>query len=119
MIELWLKSRNTSGQRSSSVLHRSHQFLTRKVIRVMSDLSTSSSQPPDETEPYIKLEQEAVFLNVKGRTIHDWLIRFPDLPRPRLPGSIRVRHSEVLKWLKQFNDGTPTARSKGVTPDRE
>jgi hypothetical protein len=52
------------------------------------------------SEPYVKLEELARVLNVKPDTIGDWCRRYENCPHLLLPGSIRVRVSEVEAWLK-------------------
>jgi hypothetical protein len=54
-------------------------------------------------EPYIKTEELASILRVRPDTIVDWSKRYPDFPTLRLPGVLRMRVSEVEKWLEQFN----------------
>ena len=53
-------------------------------------------------EPYLKLGELSRILNVKPETIVDWSRRYEDFPCLALPGSIRIRASEVVEWLKQF-----------------
>ena len=53
------------------------------------------------TEPYVRLAEIAERLGVKYETVLDWTKR-DDLPVLRLPGALRVRPSEVAKWLEQF-----------------
>jgi hypothetical protein len=55
------------------------------------------------SELYIKAKDLAKMLNVKEDTIKDWHRRYPDFPAIRLPGSIRMRVSEVKIWLDRFN----------------
>jgi hypothetical protein len=54
-------------------------------------------------EPYIKARDLAKMLSIEEDTIKDWYRRYPDFPAIRLPGSIRVRASEVRAWLNKFN----------------
>jgi hypothetical protein len=54
------------------------------------------------SEPYVKLEALAQMLNVRADSIAEWPKKYPDFPYLRLPGVIRVRVSEVRKWLEQF-----------------
>ena len=51
-------------------------------------------------ERYVKLEELAQTLSVKPATIADWARRYPNFPKLELPGSIRVRASDVEAWLK-------------------
>jgi predicted DNA-binding transcriptional regulator AlpA len=53
-------------------------------------------------EPYIKARELAKMLSIKEGTIQDWYRRYPDFPCIKLPGSIRVRASEVRAWLDKF-----------------
>jgi predicted DNA-binding transcriptional regulator AlpA len=53
-------------------------------------------------EPYLKARDLATMLSIKEGTIQDWYRRHPDFPAIRLPGSIRVRASEVRAWLDKF-----------------
>jgi hypothetical protein len=53
-------------------------------------------------EPYIKARDLAIMLSIEEDTIKDWYRRYPDFPAIRLPGSIRVRASEVRTWLDKF-----------------
>jgi hypothetical protein len=55
-------------------------------------------------EPYLKLSELSHILNVKPDTIIDWSRRYEDFPCLALPGSIRIRASEVVEWLKQFKN---------------
>ena len=48
-------------------------------------------------EPYIKARELAKMLSIQ-----DWYRRYPDFPAIRLPGSIRVRASELRTWLEKF-----------------
>jgi excisionase family DNA binding protein len=59
------------------------------------------------TAPFLKSEELAKLLRVKPQTVLDWARRSPNFPHTMLPGSIRVRLSEVEKWLEQFQDRTP------------
>jgi hypothetical protein len=61
-----------------------------------------------EPKPYTKLETVAEFLNFEPRTLNDWALRLENFPRLRLPGVIRVRTSEVLAWLEQFQERSVT-----------
>jgi predicted DNA-binding transcriptional regulator AlpA len=53
-------------------------------------------------EPYIKARELATMLSITEDTIKDWYRRYPDFPAIRLPGSIRMRASEVRTWLEKF-----------------
>jgi hypothetical protein len=53
-------------------------------------------------EPYLKPEELAQLLNIKAETICEWARKYPDFPALRLPGVIRVRVSELEKWLERF-----------------
>lgn len=71
---------------------------SRVVIRRMDEIQIHGS-----SEPYVKTEELAVILRVRPDTIVDWSKRYPDFPALRLPGVLRMRVSEVERWLKQFN----------------
>jgi hypothetical protein len=62
-----------------------------------SDIKISGS-----SEPFVRPEELAKMLNVKPDTIGDWCRRYEDFPHLLLPGSIRVRVSEVEAWLKNL-----------------
>jgi predicted DNA-binding transcriptional regulator AlpA len=53
-------------------------------------------------EPYLKARDLARMLSIAEDTVKDWYRRYPDFPAIRLPGSIRVRSSEVQAWLEKF-----------------
>jgi excisionase family DNA binding protein len=53
------------------------------------------------TEPYVRLAEVAERLGVKYETLLDWTKR-EDFPVLRLPGALRVRASDVARWLNQF-----------------
>lgn len=53
-------------------------------------------------EPYLKARDLARVLSITEDTIKDWYRRYPDFPAIRLPGSIRMRASEVRVWLDKF-----------------
>jgi hypothetical protein len=55
-------------------------------------------------EPYQKLSQMAKLLEVKYESMLFWTKRYDDFPVIRLPGSLRVRPSEVAKWLERFQN---------------
>jgi hypothetical protein len=81
------------------------------------------------SERFVKVEQIASFLSVKPQTILDWAKRYDDFPMVQLPGSIRVRPSEVTAWLEKLtergraNQGRPAWKNVGppvvVTEDPE
>ena len=54
------------------------------------------------SEPYVRPEDLAKILNVKPDTIGDWARRYEDFPHLVLPGSLRMRVSEVESWLKRL-----------------
>jgi hypothetical protein len=66
-------------------------------------------------EPYVRPEDLSKILNVKPDTIGDWARRYEDFPCLILPGSIRMRVSEVEKWLKNLDCTFKTFRSKKET----
>jgi predicted DNA-binding transcriptional regulator AlpA len=68
----------------------------------------------DGTEPYEKLESFAEFIDVRPPTIYDWMRKYPTFPHLRLPGTIRVRRTEVIAWLEeaQFDAKTGTVKEK-------
>jgi predicted DNA-binding transcriptional regulator AlpA len=53
-------------------------------------------------ESYLKIDELAKILNVKPETVMDWSRRYEDFPSINLPGSVRIRASDVMEWLKQF-----------------
>ena len=55
------------------------------------------------SEPYVRPEDLAKILNVKPDTIGDWCRRYPDFPHLALPGSLRMRVSDVEVWLKKLS----------------
>jgi hypothetical protein len=55
-------------------------------------------------EPYVSPTELAELLNIRSETVSDWLSRYRDFPAVRLPGVIRMRISEIEKWLTQFKD---------------
>jgi hypothetical protein len=63
-------------------------------------------------EPFLKPEELAKLLSVKTATIADWSRRYSDFPHLNLPGSIRVRRSEVENWLARFNEN-PVKNANG------
>jgi hypothetical protein len=56
----------------------------------------------DPNEPYIRLEAAAAKIDVKPATLVAWGKAYKDCPLIALPGSYRVRMSELLAWLEQF-----------------
>jgi excisionase family DNA binding protein len=60
----------------------------------------------EDKEPYVRLAEMAERLGVKYETVLDWTKR-EDFPVLRLPGALRVRASEVARWLEQFQNQTP------------
>jgi hypothetical protein len=56
------------------------------------------------SEPFVRVENIAAMLGIKPRTILDWAHRYPSFPILQLPGSIRVRVSEVNAWLNEFTE---------------
>jgi helix-turn-helix protein len=74
------------------------------------------------TEPFVKVEQVAKLLNVKPQTIIDWARRYDDFPMVQLPGSLRVRLSEVAVWLEKLTEkgravgGRPAWKSEKPPP---
>jgi hypothetical protein len=51
------------------------------------------------TEEYLRPRDLAKLLNIKEKTVGDWFRRYPNFPALQLPGSIRIRASELKKWL--------------------
>jgi hypothetical protein len=47
------------------------------------------------------------FFDIKEKTIADWFRRYDDFPGVQLPGSIRIRATDLKKWLDKL-----TAESK-------
>jgi hypothetical protein len=54
------------------------------------------------SEPFLRVEELASLLSLEPDTIRDWH-RYPDFPCLHVPGGLRVRASEVLRWLERFN----------------
>ena len=54
-------------------------------------------------ESFQKLADLAHLLGIKYETILDWTKR-DDFPTLRLPSALRVRASDVAKWLEQFQN---------------
>ena len=65
------------------------------------------------SERFVKVEEIAEMLEVKPQTIIDWARRYDDFPAIQLPGSLRVRPSEVTAWLKKL---TEKGRAVGGRP---
>jgi predicted DNA-binding transcriptional regulator AlpA len=65
------------------------------------------------SERFVKVEEIAAMLEVKPQTIIDWARRYDDFPAIQLPGSLRVRPSEVAAWLKKL---TEKGRAVGGRP---
>jgi hypothetical protein len=59
------------------------------------------------SEPYLRPRDLAKLFGVKEKTLGDWFRRYPNFPALQLPGSIRIRASQLKKWLDQL-----TAESK-------
>jgi hypothetical protein len=53
-------------------------------------------------EPFLTTREIAKKLKVSERAVCDWARRYQDFPSIALPGSLRVRLSEVADWLEQF-----------------
>jgi Helix-turn-helix domain len=66
----------------------------------------------ESSEAYIKTEELAGMLRVRPDTIVDWSKRYPDFPALRLPGVLRMRVSEVEKWLEQFTHAVKLEAAK-------
>jgi predicted DNA-binding transcriptional regulator AlpA len=73
-------------------------------------------------EPYLKPEEVAELIRVKPSTIVSWARQYSDFPHLGLPGSIRIRLSEVTAWLEQFQRQAPETELKphsNSNPDPE
>ena len=68
--------------------------------------TTSSTQINGSDESYVHPRELETLLNIKERTILDWARRYADFPFTQLPGSIRVRPSEVMAWLDKLTNET-------------
>jgi hypothetical protein len=74
------------------------------------------------TEKFVKVEEIAAMLEVKSQTIIDWARRYDDFPAIQLPGSLRVRPSEVARWLQRLTEkgravgGRPGWKRRGKYP---
>ena len=55
----------------------------------------------ENKEPFVRLREVSDVLGIEYETILSWTKR-ADFPVLRLPGVLRVRPSEVAKWLEQF-----------------
>jgi hypothetical protein len=60
------------------------------------------SNPIGSDEKYVRLREVADLLGVEYETVREWSAKFDDFPALRLPKGIRVRPSELLAWLDQF-----------------
>jgi hypothetical protein len=65
------------------------------------------------SEPYVRLEDLARVLSIKSETLSDWCRRYPNFPHLMLPGSIRVRVSEVEAWLENLKQNGPKSKKGG------
>jgi hypothetical protein len=60
----------------------------------------------DEPEKLERLSVLAEAIDVKSRTLLDWIERYPeDLPALRLPGSLRLRRKDLVAFLKKIQTG--------------
>jgi hypothetical protein len=64
-------------------------------------------------EPYVSPTELAELFNIRSETVSGWLTRYSDFPAVRLPGVIRMRASEIERWLQQFK-GATKHRSQSV-----
>ena len=55
----------------------------------------------ENKEPFVRLREVSDVLGIKYETILAWTKR-EDFPVLRLPGALRVRPSEVVRWLEKF-----------------
>jgi hypothetical protein len=58
-------------------------------------------------EPLVSAAELARMLNVAPGTVLDWAQHYPDFPGLHLPGAVRMRSSEVVGWLRQFQTNPP------------
>jgi Mn-dependent DtxR family transcriptional regulator len=65
------------------------------------------------SERFVRVEEIARMLEVKPQTVIDWARRYDDFPMVQLPGSLRVRPSEVAAWLSKL---TEKGRAAGGRP---
>jgi transposase len=71
------------------------------------------------TEKFVRVEEIARILGVKPRTIIDWARRYEDFPMIQLPGSIRVRPSELTAWLQKLTETTRAIQGRRLPPSSE
>jgi hypothetical protein len=83
----------TDPEKSGELRLKSEQLAVAFVSKI--DLNKSD-------EPYLRPEQLAELLNVKTSTVINWARAYSDFPHLVLPGSIRIRLSEVSSWLERF-----------------
>jgi hypothetical protein len=89
-----------SAENGSSPDFRLSEYLS-------TEMQTKQPNPTEiqidgSTEPYLRPRDLAKLLDVKEKTFGDWFRRYPDFPAIQLPGSIRIRASELKKWLDQL-----------------
>ena len=68
-------------------------------------------------EPFVSPTELAELLHIRSETVSDWLSRYRDFPAVRLPGVIRMRISEIERWLIQFKDA-PKRNGEVVTEEK-
>jgi hypothetical protein len=61
----------------------------------------------NKQEPLVSAGELSRMLNVAPGTVLDWAQHYPDFPGLHLPGAIRMRTSEVVNWLHQFQVNPP------------
>jgi hypothetical protein len=83
-------------------------------------LSMEKIQLFGSSEPYVKPAELAQLLDVRAETILDWARHYPDFPCIHLPGTIRIRVSEVMDWLRlaKFKK-VPRRMQAGIKPTEE
>jgi hypothetical protein len=59
------------------------------------------------SEPFLRPRDLAKLFDIKEKTIADWFRRYDDFPGVQLPGSIRIRATDLKRWLDKL-----TAESK-------
>ena len=59
-----------------------------------------AEEPPDATEPLLKVSQVAQLLNVKTSTIYYWVHK-RIIPHIKFPGALRFHTAEVTEWIEQ------------------
>jgi hypothetical protein len=69
---------------------------------------TTEMQGPDDYQSSKSLSK---VLNIKSTTINEWCRKYPDFPHLSLPGTIRLKSSEVMKWLADHAEDFELARS--------